>query len=75
MTNPPPAIAVSLASLHTPVQSSFGFMEAASIDLARPITHTREISELLANNAVVAISVSGGKDSQACAIATNKHLN
>jgi len=31
MTNPPPAIAVSLASLHTPVQSSFGFMEDASL--------------------------------------------
>lgn len=75
MINQPPALAVSLASLYAPVQSSFGFMDEASADLARPITHTKEICELLANNAVVAISVSGGKDSQACAIATNAHLN
>lgn len=40
-----------------------------------PVALTPEVSDLLARNAVVAIGVSGGKDSDACAIAVNKHLN
>lgn len=40
-----------------------------------PVAVTPEIDDLLARNAVVAAGVSGGKDSDACAIAVNKHLN
>lgn len=39
------------------------------------VAMTPEISSLLARDCVVAIGVSGGKDSDACAIAVNKHLN
>lgn len=35
---------------------------------------TDDIRRLLAENAVVAVGVSGGKDSQACAIAVDRHL-
>lgn len=40
-----------------------------------PVAVTPEINDLLARNAVVAAGISGGKDSDACAIALNKHLN
>lgn len=40
-----------------------------------PVAMTPEIASLLARDCVVAIGVSGGKDSDACAIAVNKHLN
>lgn len=40
-----------------------------------PVAVTPEIDDLLARNAVVAVGVSGGKDSDACAFAVNKHLN
>lgn len=36
---------------------------------------TPEVNELLARDCVVAVGVSGGKDSDACAIATHHHLN
>jgi len=36
---------------------------------------TPEIELMLSRNAVVAVGVSGGKDSQACAIATSEHLD
>lgn len=36
---------------------------------------TPEVSELLAKNAAVCIGVSGGKDSDACAIAVDRYLN
>lgn len=36
---------------------------------------TDQVSEMLARNAVVAIGVSGGKDSDACAIATSEYLD
>ena len=39
-----------------------------------PIARTPEIDALLCANAAVAIGVSGGKDSQACAITVIKHL-
>ncbi|MFJ1470193.1 adenine nucleotide alpha hydrolase family protein [Massilia orientalis] len=39
-----------------------------------PVAMTPEIASLLARDCVVAIGVSGGKDSDACAIAVNKHL-
>lgn len=40
-----------------------------------PVALTPEINDLLARNSVVAVGVSGGKDSDACAIAVNTHLN
>lgn len=36
---------------------------------------TPEVSDLLARNCVVAVGVSGGKDSDACAIAVSRHLD
>lgn len=36
---------------------------------------TPEVAELLSKNAVVAVGVSGGKDSDACAIAVDRYLN
>lgn len=39
------------------------------------VATTPEVNEMLARNAVVAIGVSGGKDSDACAIATSEHLD
>ncbi|MHB8317452.1 MAG: hypothetical protein ACYDCW_17210, partial [Acidithiobacillus ferrivorans] len=40
-----------------------------------PVAVTSEVSELLEQNAVVAIGVSGGKDSDACAIAVSRYLD
>ncbi len=39
------------------------------------VTTTPEIDDLLARNAVCAIGISGGKDSIACALAVEEHLN
>jgi len=39
------------------------------------VATTPEVSAMLARNAVVAIGVSGGKDSDACAIATSEYLD
>lgn len=57
-----------------------GLEAAAFRDLptGRPdnvVAQTPEIDALLARNCLVAIGVSGGKDSDACAIAANRHLN
>ncbi|WP_454872989.1 hypothetical protein [Paraburkholderia xenovorans] len=43
--------------------------------LARFVTTTPEVDALLDQNAVVAIGVSGGKDSVACALAVARHLD
>jgi len=40
-----------------------------------PVAVTPEIANLIDKSCVIAIGVSGGKDSDACAIAVNKHLN
>ncbi|MFC5510994.1 hypothetical protein ACFPOU_07635 [Massilia jejuensis] len=40
-----------------------------------PVAVTPEINDLLARNSVCAVGASGGKDSDACAIAVHKHLN
>ncbi|BBQ03677.1 hypothetical protein BSFA1_88050 (plasmid) [Burkholderia sp. SFA1] len=42
---------------------------------ARDVALTPEVSALLASDAVVAIGVSGGKDSVACALAVARHLD
>ncbi|WP_432780692.1 phosphoadenosine phosphosulfate reductase family protein (plasmid) [Pseudomonas corrugata] len=39
------------------------------------VATTPQVDEMLARNAVVAIGVSGGKDSDACAIATSEYLD
>lgn len=39
------------------------------------VTQCPDVDALLALNAVVAIGVSGGKDSQACALAVQEHLD
>lgn len=39
-----------------------------------PVAITDEVSAMLSRDAVVAIGVSGGKDSDACAIAVDRHL-
>ena len=48
---------------------------APSTSAIRPISITPEISDFLAQGAAVAIGVSGGKDSQAAAMATFEHLD
>lgn len=40
-----------------------------------PVALTPEVEALLARNCVVAVGVSGGKDSDACAIAVDRHLD
>lgn len=40
-----------------------------------PVATTPQVDEMLARNAVLAIGVSGGKDSDACAIATSEYLD
>lgn len=40
-----------------------------------PVALTPEVNDLLERNCVVAIGVSGGKDSDACAIAVSRHLD
>lgn len=57
---------------------SLGFSVTPELALrGRPntVALTHEVSELLAGNAVVAVGVSGGKDSDACAIAVDRYLN
>ncbi|WP_232316584.1 hypothetical protein [Candidatus Burkholderia verschuerenii] len=41
----------------------------------REVSATTEVNDLLQSNAVVAIGVSGGKDSVACALAVARHLD
>lgn len=55
---------------HTP---AFRHLPAGRAD--SPVALTPEISAKLAENCVVAVGVSGGKDSDACAIAVDRHLN
>lgn len=50
-------------------------MQQAQEVAVRPVTSAPEIDAALAADAVVAIGVSGGKDSDACAIATVAHLD
>jgi len=50
-------------------------MPVGRIPLSPPIALTGEVSSLLAQHCVVAVGVSGGKDSDACALAVNDHLN
>lgn len=46
-----------------------------SIGALPPVAITSDVKALLAKDAVVAIGVSGGKDSQACALAVNAYLD
>jgi 3'-phosphoadenosine 5'-phosphosulfate sulfotransferase (PAPS reductase)/FAD synthetase len=58
--------------------SSIYLVPGNSARLRHPVpavATTPEVEALLNKNAVVAIGVSGGKDSQACALAVNEHLN
>lgn len=58
-------------SIHQP-----DLFEAANVrSLRMPIAVTEEIAKLISANAPVAIGVSGGKDSQAAALATFNHLD
>lgn len=49
----------------------FGFASQGKVN---EVAVTSEVAQLLANDCVVAVGVSGGKDSDACAIATDRHL-
>jgi hypothetical protein len=59
---------IDLSSLHT---RSHAYVPAR----ARNVALTPKVSALLATDAVVAIGVSGGKDSVACALAVARHLD
>ena len=53
--------------------SAYRNLESGHADT--PVAVTPEVSALLEQNAVVAIGVSGGKDSDACAIAVSRYLD
>ena len=61
-----------LSGLARQTQHSFGFQNPTTI---RPLATTVQAEELLAADCVVAIGVSGGKDSQACALGTLRYLD
>jgi 3'-phosphoadenosine 5'-phosphosulfate sulfotransferase (PAPS reductase)/FAD synthetase len=63
---------VPLSELLIQPQFSLTFSTSAE---ASAVSSTPEISEMLAAGSVVAIGISGGKDSQACAIRTTKYLD
>ncbi len=63
-----PSQIISLSTLHRSLHETVG-------RLARFVTTTSEVDALLDQNAVVAIGVSGGKDSFACALAVARHLD
>jgi hypothetical protein len=51
------------------------FLEGAPAGGPNQVAITPEVQAMLDRDAVVAIGVSGGKDSDACAVAVNKHLD
>lgn len=53
------------------IHASFNF---SSYHSAYTVNTHPDIEKMLARNAVVAVGVSGGKDSQACALAVHRHL-
>ena len=61
---------VSLAEI-APAQSSFVYDGSQ----AHAVALTPEVEDMLRANCVVAIGVSGGKDSVACALAVARHLD
>lgn len=63
---------VPVAELMASRQLSLAF---ATSSATTPVAVTPEVSEMLAASCVVAIGVSGGKDSQACAIQTSRYLD
>lgn len=65
----------SFHSNRVDLQNTIAPLVGSSITLAHPMSITQEISDLLAQSAAVAIGISGGKDSQAAAIATFEHLD
>jgi tRNA(Ile)-lysidine synthase TilS/MesJ len=63
---------VSITSVEQPQQTlDFGYV----VGNDRTVALTVEVDSLLQSNCVVAIGVSGGKDSDACALAVDRHLN
>jgi 3'-phosphoadenosine 5'-phosphosulfate sulfotransferase (PAPS reductase)/FAD synthetase len=67
-----PTQLVTLNDLPTASQLSLPFHQQPS---QSRISITPEVSEMLAIPAVVAIGISGGKDSQACALCVTRYLN
>lgn len=68
---------IPLLDLRRLGSASAGFESKAAAlgSVALPVALTPEVSALLANDCVVAIGVSGGKDSDACALAVMAHLD
>ena len=64
---------MSTSSIIVPAASRLHFIPPGFV--TPDVAVTPEVSQMLASNCVVAVGVSGGKDSMACAIATNEHLN
>lgn len=63
---------ISIAGLMGKTQLSLAFSPSTG---PPPVAVTSQISDLLAGGCAIAIGVSGGKDSQACAIRTAKYLD
>lgn len=65
--------------MNTPLESKItfapSFRDLPPGSSITPVALTPEVTELLGRNCVVAIGVSGGKDSDACAIAVSRHLD
>jgi 3'-phosphoadenosine 5'-phosphosulfate sulfotransferase (PAPS reductase)/FAD synthetase len=54
-------------------QTAFAFDAPPAADYS--VAMTPEVEELLSHNAAVAVGISGGKDSMACALAVKEHLD
>ncbi|WP_084534253.1 adenine nucleotide alpha hydrolase family protein [Paraburkholderia dilworthii] len=63
-----PSQIITLSTLHRSLRNPVGRLD-------RFVTTTQEVDALLDSDAVVAIGVSGGKDSVACALAVARHLD
>lgn len=74
-TQSDPFLAVQSAPEWQPVYLAKAFQHLPRGRATNSVALTQEVSNLLASNCVVAIGVSGGKDSDACAIAVSRYLD
>lgn len=58
-----------------PAPEQAGLFDEPEVPFTRTVALTPEVEDMLRANCVVAVGVSGGKDSQACALAVARHLD